>query len=370
MKSLLDCRMAGWTGVGRYTRGLVRALAQTPGHEFVLVLAAGDEPVAPVSTSVRHVIAHGHPFSPGGMRELGTIVCRERPDVVHCLHFPTPSPVTAPLVVTLHDLTPLVMPEVMRSVLRRGIYRRLNRRAVRVADAIIVPSAHTEGDVVRLLSDAEGKTRVIPEAADDFASGPIGTVPASLLASGERYVFSMGNTKPHKDLPTLLTAFERLAMQYPELVLLLAGDVPEGHRSSLRHSALHERVRFTGRVTDDELRALYASAAVFVFPSRYEGFGLPPLEAMALGAPAVVADAASVPEVVGDAALMFQPGDAEALARAIAQVLDDDALRQQLIADGLRRAGALSWRAAADATLGVYRALVDQAVGQRSQSSS
>jgi glycosyltransferase involved in cell wall biosynthesis len=114
-------------------------------------------------------------------------------------------------------------------------------------------------------------------------------------------------------------------------------------------------------VTDDELRSLYASASVFAFPSLYEGFGLPPLEAMSLGTPVVVADAASLPEVVADAALLMPPGDAPALAIALARILADSELRNTLIAAGHARAAALTWTATAEATVGVYRDLVSAA---------
>jgi len=115
------------------------------------------------------------------------------------------------------------------------------------------------------------------------------------------------------------------------------------------------RVAFTGPVSDAELRALYVGASVFVFPSRHEGFGLPPLEAMSLGAPVVCADAASLPEVVGDAALLFAPGDAAALATALSRVLDDPALRERLSRAGRERAAQFTWERTAAGTVAAYR---------------
>jgi len=329
-------------------------MVQSPGPEFVLVQRTGDEPVVRESAAVRRVGASASPFSLRGMRELGSVVDREQPDIVHCLHFPTPLPVTVPLVVTLHDLTPLIVPGVIPSWVRRMAYQGLNQRAARVADAIVVPSEHTEADVLRLLPQAAGKTHVTLEAVDDFAAGPIGDLPRGLLAGNERYVFSMGNTRPHKDLPVLIDAYTRLAERHSDLVLLLAGREPDGYLVRHVPVAVRDRVRFTGAITDDDLRALYASAAVFAFPSRYEGFGLPPLEAMALGAPVVTSGAASLPEVVGDAALLVEAGDPAALADAIAQVLDEPEMTRLLRDAGRRRARELSWSATAEATLAVY----------------
>ena len=171
----------------------------------------------------------------------------------------------------------------------------------------------------------------------------------------------MGSTRPHKDLPTLLRAFARLAPAHPDLRLLLVGATDlafvdstlAGEPAEVRH-----RVLFTGRVEDPALRTLYAGAEVFVFPSRYEGFGLPPLEAMEMGAPVVVADAASLPEVVGDGALLFPPGDVAACAAAIQSVLTEPELRERLITAGYERAGGFSWAYTAEMTVAAYHEVV------------
>jgi glycosyltransferase involved in cell wall biosynthesis len=168
----------------------------------------------------------------------------------------------------------------------------------------------------------------------------------------------MGNTKPHKDLPTLCGAFAVLAPARPDLRLLLVGAGSPAYLDAALAGVPPEvraRVAFTGRVSDAELRALYAGASVFAFASRHEGFGLPPLEAMALGAPLVCSNAASLPEVVGDAALLFPAGDAESLARALARVLDDPALRERLSLAGPERAAQFTWERTAVATVAVYR---------------
>lgn len=368
MRVLLDCRMASWTGVGRYTVGLTRALARRANVELVLVVA---EPDALLADLGQTIVAAGEPFSVTGMRELSRASESSRADVIHCLHFPTPWPTRGPLAVTLHDLTPLLLDGVMPNPVKRAVYRLLNQRAVRIADAIVCPSSNTARDVTRVFPDARSKVAVVLEAAEDFAEGPRAALEGELgrVAAGP-YVLAMGSTRAHKDLPTLLEAFARIASHHPDLRVLLAGEGPRGYIDTVgreRGLALQERVSFTGRITDAELRTLYAEAAVFAFPSRYEGFGLPPLEAMALGTPVVAARAASVPEVVGDAALLFEPGDAEAMATLIERVLTDDALRTRLVAAGLARSGELTWDKAAELTVQVYDRIVDGRGGSRAR---
>ena len=329
------------------------------------------------------VAAAAHPFGVRGAFELGRLARKTKPDVVHCPHFPTPAPVRGPLVVTLHDLTPLLVPGVMPSTARRAVYRAWNARAARLAGRIIVPSRATAADVTRLFPAARGKLAVTAEAADDFAAGAAANLAGPLADLVARpYVLAIGNTKPHKDLTTLLRALAQMAPARPDLRLLLVGAEPPGYLGAPRAGAppgaapaappgvpprvplgvppgvppeVRARVVFTGRVSDAELRALYAGASAFVFPSRYEGFGLPPLEAMAFGAPVVCADAASLPEVVGDAALLFPSGDAAALAAALFRLLDDPALRERLAQAGRERAAQFTWQRTAAATVAVYR---------------
>ncbi len=359
MRVLLDCRMATWSGIGRYTTGLARALAARDDVELVQVRRRGEIPPVPPGLNVECETAGAHPFGLRGALELGRLVRSAEPDIVHCVHFPTPMPVSRPLVVTLHDLTPLVMAGVLPSAYTRTVYRRWNARAAHRADRIIVPSQTTAEEVTRLFAVPRDKLAVTPEAADDFSSGPVGPLRGTLahLAS-EPYLLSMGNAKPHKDLPTLLQAFSRLASLEPGLRLLLVGTEPPGYlgmRLADTPPEVRARVVFTGRVDDTELRALYAGALAFVFPSRYEGFGLPPLEAMALGSPVICANASSLPEVVGEAALLFPAGDIAALVETLKRALHDPTLRQSLSKAGREHAARSSWALTAAATVAVYR---------------
>ncbi len=353
MHVFFDCRMADWSGVGRYTRDLVRALAELPDLTLTLACAPGVRRFLSDAEGVSTVDVAGSPLSFGGMRALAEAIERARPDLVHCPHYPTPWACELPLVVTLQDLTPLVVPGVMGAP-KRAVYRFLNKRAVSMASRIITPSDATARDVLRVFPHSQGKTVAIADAADDFSAGEVGTIPAGLPLYDRPYILSMGNTKAHKDLPTLLDAFQRLAPNRAGLHLVLVGEEPKGYLDGKLSGEPRRRAHFTGPVSDDQLRALYRGASVFAFPSLYEGFGLPPLEAMAMGTPVVAARAASVPEVVGDAAILVPPQDARAMLAALAKVLDSQGLRSELSAKGLARARQFTWALTAKQTVEVY----------------
>jgi glycosyltransferase involved in cell wall biosynthesis len=349
--------MASWSGIGRYSTGLARALARTGEVELVQVVEVGIAAPVPEAETIQ---ARTHAFYPTGGLELGRIVRCVSPDLTHCLHVPTPIPARHPLVVTIHDLTPLAVPGVMPSAIRRAAYRFWNFRASGEADRLIADSNATKCDLLRFYPHVGGNVSVIPLAADDFALIEPESLPPAIAGDGSPYLLSMGSLRPHKDVPVALQAFAQVHAAHPELRLLLVGrDVPGYARSVLGDTAAAERIAFTGHVSDGALRSLYAGAAAFVFPSRYEGFGLPPLEAMVSGTPVVCSDATSLPEVVGDAALMFPAGDADAAATRIARVLDDGAVRASLVAAGAARAALFTWDATAAQTLGVYGELLE-----------
>jgi glycosyltransferase involved in cell wall biosynthesis len=356
MRVLLDCRMAAWSGVGRYTTELARSLAMRDDIDLVQVHAVGERPPVSACRGVEALPAAAHPFSVRGALEFGGIVRRAGPDLVHCPHFPTPVPATHPLVVTLHDLTPLVASAAMPSSIKRAVYLAWNARAVLVADRVLADSRYAASRIGRVFPEAVRKIRVVPLSAEGFASGPVGRIPGGLVPTGAPYLLTMGNTKPHKDLPTLLRAFAGVAEVRSDLHLLLVGaDAPGFVASVLHGDEVAGRVRFTGRVGDDVLRALYRDAVAFAFPSRHEGFGLPLLEAMAFGVPVVCSDAASLPEVVGDAASMFPAGDEAALSEALSRVLADRSVREWLSRSGLKRAAQFTWERTTAGTVAAYR---------------
>jgi glycosyltransferase involved in cell wall biosynthesis len=353
MRVLLDCRLAWSSEIGRYATGLCRALARRGDVDIVQVVEAGAIAPAPHRETV---FARKHAFYPTGGFELGSIVRAVAPDVTHCLHVPTPLPARHPLVVSVNDLSPVAYPDSMPSSVRRAAYRLWCFRASGEAERLLASSSASKCDILRLYPHTSGTISVVPLAADEFLLVEPAPLPGPLAGDGSPYLLAMGDTRPHKDLPTLLWAFAALRAEFRGLRLLLVGADVAGYAASvLGDTESAARVSFTGRVSDGVLRSLYLGAAAFVSPSRYEGLALSPLEAMASGTPVVCSDASSLPEVVGDGGLLFRAGDDAAAALQIARVLNDGALRASLVAAGRARGALLTWERTAAATLAAYR---------------
>jgi glycosyltransferase involved in cell wall biosynthesis len=232
----------------------------------------------------------------------------------------------------------------------------------RRADAIIVPSQGIKTEVCDYLDIGESKITVIPEAPRaSFLPVAETTAVRRHLNIGDDFILFVGTIEPRKNLLTLVRAFEEVVRSnacYTQLVL--AGD--EGWLTGelhgfLKNADFSERVRLVGYLADDDLRALYSSCRVFVYPSLYEGFGLPLLEAMACGAPVITSDIPSIRETVGDVALLVSPTDVNELARGIVKLLENPAEREQRSAMGKQHASKFSWEKAAASTLDIYRRL-------------
>jgi len=303
-------------------------------------------------------------------------------DVAHMPYFASALWPRVPTVVTVLDLIPLILPEYRASALVR-LYTALAARSVRRAIRIIAISEWSKRDVVRLLRVPADRVHVIYLAADErFRPVADRRDPATLAdlrarhGLAERFVFYLGGFDARKDVVTLVRAFAAVRESLPGWQLVIAGRLrddsplfpdprPVARELGLRVVEAPARdpaadVVFTGRVTEADKPLFYSAAGVFAFPSRYEGFGLDPLEALACGAPVVCSNATSLPEVVGDAALLVSPGDVQGLAEALIRVATDDALRADLSARGPAQATRFSWSRAAEETLAVYREAVTE----------
>ncbi len=282
-------------------------------------------------------------------------------DLLHGLAFVAPLLAPCPTVVTVYDLSFLRTPERFRRG-NRWYLHMFTRWSCHRARRIIAISQNTRRDLVTLLGlPAERIDVVTPGVAPQFRPLPPDQVAAFRRARGlpERFVLYVGTLQPRKNLITLLEAFARLT---PGVKLVLAGG--KGWMfaevfARVQALGLENDVLFPGYVPDEELPLWYNAATVFVYPSLYEGFGMPPLEALACGTPAVVSNVSALPEAVGDAGVLVRPDDVDEWAQALRRLLDDAALRAELGARGRAHAARFSWERAAAETAAVYRRILE-----------
>lgn len=267
------------------------------------------------------------------------------------------------LVITVHDLIPMLAGRAGRPEYVRAFCEQVPA-AVQRADAVITVSEHTRRDLLRLLPVAAGRVTVIPEAARRACRPPPSPAAARRMVARRHgledpYALYLGGFAERKNVGALVEAYALAGPHLPpdwKLAIAGAADRTHGQVRELAHRlGCAGRVCFLGHVPEAGLPALYGGASVFVYPSLYEGFGLPPLEAMACGTPVICSDAASLPEVCGDAAVMVDASQPARIAEALRRVAGDPELRLALGRRGLARAREFSWRRAAEATLAVYQ---------------
>ncbi|HET7059368.1 MAG TPA: glycosyltransferase family 1 protein [Nitrospiraceae bacterium] len=288
-------------------------------------------------------------------------------DLYHGMNFRLRTAGRCGAIVTIHDVwldrNPHLSPKLFG---QRRSFIRTKRMAQRAAKVITV-SEHSAGDIVDLYGLPREKIAVIYNGvSQDFrpTSDPVGLTQLQrrLSIPTERFILFAGGADPRKNHQTLLKAYARCAALFPSHSLIMVGDVTHRFgdiRETARTFDVEDRIICPGPLSLEALRLLYAHADVFVFPSLYEGFGMPVLEAMACGTPVITSRTTSLPEVAGDAAVLVNPEDAEELADAIMRVLDDDALQSRLRSKGLERVKQFTWQRAARQTLSVYREVVN-----------
>jgi glycosyltransferase involved in cell wall biosynthesis len=377
-------------GIGRYAKNLLRALAPllAPGQLALLHQANLPEPTLPGGVASLNPAplpaAYAPAWLPIGKRLLSNHLLVRRPlkeawrggKVTHFIsHLDAPARIGPRTVLTVHDLIGQRMERLYRTgktPARFRLERWLETRCLYQAAAIIAPSGQTRDDLVELYGIAPELIRVVPEAADPGLA-PVEdprqreeVLRRHGLETGRVFWLYLGGIDQRKDMGSLLKALAALQEQGVAGDLVMAGSIAGDKQhpalvAEIARLGLTERVRMLGFVPDADLPALFSACRAFVFPSLYEGFGLPPLEAMACGAPVVAVNASAVPEVVGDAGILVPPGDVAALAQALTALASIGELAAELRDKGRRRCGLFSWERAAERTLAVY----EEASGER-----
>jgi glycosyltransferase involved in cell wall biosynthesis len=357
-------------GVGVYIYNLVRQLQRLPSRvQCVLIrVGRGHLDIYTDGRSENIFLPRGSARGVGSLLGLShaSVAARCELDLIH---YPNQFggawlPKRVRRVVTLHDITPLLFPAHHPWTRTLG-YRLLMRRSLKAADKVIVDSMHTQNDVLAHCLVPESRLAVVPlAAAERFHPRAAATDLVSRYDLPPRFILSVGVFEPRKNHALLVAALQRLHAEGERIGLVLVGR--DGWRwtdplASTAGAALHPWIRILRNLPDHDLPELYARAEVFAYPSFYEGFGLPVLEAMACGTPVICSDTSSLPEVAADAALLVDPNDADALTAHLRAVLHDPVLHQRLVTSGVRRARQFSWQLTAERTLAVY----EEVCGQR-----
>ena len=369
MRVAIDARKLHDFGIGTYIRNLLRELARIDRDtEYVLLCQEADLDVGTqLGANFRTVLEPSPNYSFREQVHVPWVLHRERPDVYHAPHYVLPAGVRCRSVVTIHDCIHLMFPQYLPNRAAYAYARASMWAAARRSDRILTVSEASKRDILHFFNVQPEKIVVVYNAIDEhFRVTP---AEEDVARVRERYqldhqfILYVGNIKPHKNLVRLIEAFAELRRTgFDEVKLLIIGDqiskLPALRRAVHGHK-LHKHVRFLGYVSDQTLGVLYRLASAFVFPSLYEGFGLPPLEAMASGTPVVISNVSSLPEVAGDAAVLVDPYDVESIVDGMRRILSDPALAAELRRKGVERAREFSWERSVAKTRQVYQQVVD-----------
>jgi glycosyltransferase involved in cell wall biosynthesis len=373
MRVAIDIRRAGDFGFGTYIRNIVNQFARTDGETEYLLIGQQIH-IAQFDPLPENFSLLEYPAPPGSFHthmHLPFLLHKRNVDLLHMPWFYAPAVVPTRLVITVHDLTDVLSPPPGLSATLQAGRLFFARRALARADCIIAVSHSSKRELSRVFDVPEKKIEVVYNALDErFLRESMSTDADRILermAVTDPFVLYAGNIKPQKNLPRLIEAFAvakselRDRPEYANLKLILIGDSAEEH-SDLRRAVLRSRlqadVRFLGFVPHSVLRVFYSRASAFLFPSLYEGFGLPPLEAMAHGAPVLTSSVSSLPEVFSHAALLVNPENIFEIARGIRQILTEDDLRDTLVRRGYELVQKYSWERSAAQVRQIYSSVV------------
>ena len=371
MRIGIDARMyrSSAAGIGRYSQNLIKNLLEIDRkNEYVLFMTDEDYREYKNSKSeirstkqnpnVKVQITNIPHYSIAEQTKLPGIIAKEKLDLMHFLNFNYPVRYRGKFIVTIHDLTLLFFPQTAKetNILKRSAYKFAMKKACQNAEKIIAVSENTKQDIVKAFKVDSQKIKVIYEAADDkiMESRTSREILRLTPQDDKPIILYVGQFREHKNVRGLLEAYKILKKEI-DCQLALVGNIPETYKNIIDNDSELRDIAMPGFVSNEELAAWYNIANVFCFPSFYEGFGLPGLEAMSAGLPVVASKTSSLPEIYKNAAIYFDPSNSRDIADKIKIVLSNEKMRKSLIEKGKYISQQFSWRKTAQQTLEIYK---------------
>jgi glycosyltransferase involved in cell wall biosynthesis len=358
---MFDGRMMKMSGIGRYSRELIHSIRKNPAIDQISLLTPEESGME--SPTVKKIHCNSRVFSMKEQIEIAQKLLIHKPDVFHSPHFIFPLLGNVPIVTTVHDVTPLLFPEYFSKASRlfMGTSLFLAKRKVKHT---ITASNHTKEDLMKRFGFSEHSITTVYNGIDhDFfnilpSKVPLANLKTRLGLKGE-YLFYCGNIRPHKNLIPLVRAVDELNKLGYDLSLVLSGNFKNNYNELtevIQGLQFQEKLLFAGELSDEDIKCLYQNAFAFVFPSLYEGFGLPVLEAMACGTPVISSNKSCMPEIIGDSGILIEP-TAKDITHSVIELIKQPSLRSSLIEKGLKRVQFFSWDKTAAETAKVYHML-------------
>ncbi len=370
----IDARFYGpvGKGLGRYTKEVAdRVTAMDDRHEYVIFLGRDNfDEFIPPRVGVKKVLADFRWYSAAEQVSMPRLIKKEKIDLMHFPHFNVPFFCPEEFIVTIHDLILTKFPTQRATTLspilyriKYAAYKRIIKRAVKKASKIIAVSRFTKDDIKKQFEVTDDKIFVTYEGVTGHLRQNKNDKDALLRYNiSEPYLLYVGNAYPHKNLENLIRVFSRVRKKYGRLRLVLVGREDYFYarlkRFARQFDGSRQDVIFPGFVPDEDLAGFYRHALAYVFPSFYEGFGLPPLEAMSHGCAVVSSDKSCLPEILGEAALYFTPESNDDMYKKVVQLITNENLRQTLVTKGYEQVKKYSWDRCAKDTLNVYKSVL------------
>lgn len=373
MRIAIDARAYSWAGVGRYVRNLVQGLAQVDTeNEYLVLLGMKDKEFISdldnnnFGENIKVKFVESSYYS---WREQVYFLWQLQSIEADLWHFPNfnlPVLFNKPYVVTVHDTTRFIFPgQTSQNLVKQGIYEKVFKHAVERAQGVIFVSKATEDSLESLSIRTRGILSVIYEGVENRFKSPIDEknrkAVRQLIGGGDPYLLYVGVWMNHKNIPRILEAFSRAKSVNAKVKLVITGKFKKGYvnvsAAAKKLGIKRDRIVFVGYVEDELLPALYKEAELLLFPSLYEGFGLPAIEAAAVGTPVIASNVSSLPEIMGDAAVYVNPEDVEGISGAIEHVVSGGGYRKVMIDRGIARARDFDWLRCAEETRSMYESV-------------